>query len=247
MRLASVGLRVKRSKCKFLVPSIEFLGHLIDGVGIHPLPDKIQAIQQAPTPTNLTELKLCIELLSYYGKFLPHLSTCLAPLYQLQRKDVTWQWTSEQEAAFRKSKELLISSPLLLHYNPDLPLILACDASAYGLGAVLAHRMPDGSEKPIAYVSRTLNPAERKYSQIEREGLSSVFGVKCFYTYLFGRGFTLATDHKPLLSLLSGQRPTSAQASARIRQKSLYLSMFEYVLKFRNTTGYIKPTYLNMR
>jgi len=103
---------------------------------------------------------------------------------------------------------------------------------------VLAHRMPDGSEKPIAYVSRTLNPAERKYSQIEREGLSSVFGVKCFYTYLFGRGFTLATDHKPLLSLLSGQRPTSAQASARIRQKSLYLSMFEYVLKFRNTTAH---------
>ena len=216
MRLASVGLRVKRSKCKFLVPSIEFLGHLIDGVGIHPLPDKIQAIQQAPTPTNLTELKLCIGLLSYYGKFLPHLSTCLAPLYRLLRKDVTWQWTSEQEAAFRKSKELLISSPLLVHYNPDLPLILACDVSDYGLGAVLAHRMPDGSEKPIAYVSRTLNPTERNYSQIEREGLSCVFGVKRFYTYLFGRGFTLVTGHKPLLSLLSGQRPTSAQASARI-------------------------------
>jgi len=108
MRLASVGLSVKRSKCKFLVPSIEFLGHLIDGMGIHPLPDKTQAIQQAPTPTNLTpfvlphlstyltllyrllrkdviwptnltELKSYIGLLSYYCKFLPHLSTCLAP------------------------------------------------------------------------------------------------------------------------------------------------------------------------
>jgi len=150
MRLASVGLSVKRSKCKFLVLSIEFLGHLIDGMGIHPLPDKIQVIQQAPTPTNLTELKSYIGLLSYYCKFLPHLSTCLAPLYQLLRNDVIWQWTSEQEAAFRKSKELLISSPLLVHYNPVLPLILACDTSAYGLGAVVAHCMPDGSEKPIA-------------------------------------------------------------------------------------------------
>ena len=155
MRLASVGLRVKRSKCKFLVPSIEFLGHLIDGVGIHPLPDKIQAIQQAPTPTNLTELKLCIGLLSYYGKFLPHLSTCLAPLYRLLRKDVTWQWTSEQEAAFRKSKELLISSPLLVHYNPDLPLILACDVSAYGFGALLAHHMPDGRETYCLCINNT--------------------------------------------------------------------------------------------
>jgi len=103
MRLASVGLSVKRSKCKFLVPSTEFLGHPIDGMGIHPLPDKIQAIQQAPTPTYLTELKLYIGLLLYYGKFLPHLSTCLAPLYQLLRKDVIWQWTSEQEAALSVS------------------------------------------------------------------------------------------------------------------------------------------------
>ena len=117
MSLASVGLSVKRSKCKFLVLSIEFLGHLIDGMGIHPLPDKIQVIQQAPTPTNLTELKSYIGLLSYYCKFLPHLSTCLAPLYRLLRKDAIWQWTSEQEAAFSKSKELLISLPLLVHYR----------------------------------------------------------------------------------------------------------------------------------
>ena len=104
------------------------------------IPDKIQAIQQAPTLTNLTELKSYIGLLSYYCKFLPHLSICLAPL-------------SGKENAFHKSKELLISSPLLVHYNPDFPLIVACDVSAYGLGAVLAHRMPDGLEKPIAYTS----------------------------------------------------------------------------------------------
>ena len=104
MRLASVGLSVKRSKCKFLVPSTEFLSHLIDGIYGHPpSTDKIQVIQQAPTPTNVTELKSYIGLLSYYGKFLPHLCTCLAPLYRLLRKDVIWQWTSEQEAALSVS------------------------------------------------------------------------------------------------------------------------------------------------
>ena len=98
--------------------------------------------------------------------------------------------------------------------------------------------MPDGSEKPIGYVSRTLNSAERNYSQLEKEGLACVFGIKRFYSYLFGHAFTLITDHKPLLSLLGGQKPMSPQASVRIRRWSLYLAMFEYTLQFRNTTAH---------
>ena len=79
-----------------------------------------------------------------------------------------------------KSKELLTSADLLIHFDTDLPLVQACDASAYGIGAVLAHVMPDGTERSIAYASRTLSPAERNYSQIEKEGLSCVFGIKRF-------------------------------------------------------------------
>ena len=175
--------------------------------GLHPLPDKVQAVQQAPTPRSVTELKSYLGLLTYYGKFLPNLATHLAPLYKLLGTKVKWKWTSKQDKAFRKSKELLTSSQLLVHFDPKLPLLLACDASAYGIGAVLAHKMPDGSEKPIGYASRTLNSAERNYSQLEKEGLSCVFGVKCFYSYLFGHPFLLITDHKPLLGLLSEQKP----------------------------------------
>ena len=76
---------------------------------------------------------------------------------------------------------MLASSSLLVHYDPKLLLILACDASAYEIGAVLAHWMLDGSEKPIGYASRTLNKAEKNYSQLEKEGLSLVFGIKKFY------------------------------------------------------------------
>ena len=92
---------------------------------------------------------------------------------------------SRRASAFQASKDLLTSSKLLVHFNPgpQLPLLLACDVSAYGIGAVLAHRMPDGSEQPIGYVSRTLNSAERNYSQLEKEGLLCIFGIKRFYSY----------------------------------------------------------------
>ena len=83
-----------------------------------------------------------------------------------------------------------------------------------------------------------LNSAEHNYSQLVKEGLSCVFGIKQFYSYIFGHPFTLITDHKPLLGLLDGQKPTSPQASARIRRWSLYMSMFEYTLQFRNTTAH---------
>lgn len=103
---------------------------------------------------------------------------------------------------------------VLAHFNPKLPLLLACDALSYGIGTVLALRMPDGSKQLIGYTSHTLNSAKRNYSQIEKEGLSCIFGVKWSYSYLLGHPFTLITDHKPLLGLSMHRSPP--QTSARI-------------------------------
>ena len=198
------------------------------------------SVVEAPCPSNQKQLKAYLGLLTYYSKFLPNLSSLLTPLYTLLQKDVTWKWDSEQQNAFDKSKELLTSSNLLVHFDPKQPIILACDASNYGIGAVLAHLMSDGSERPIAYASRSLNKTERNYSQLEKEGLSCIFGVNKFHSYLFGHPFNLVTDHKPLLTLLNEHKPThkptSPQASARVHQWSLLLSAYEYTMKFRCTS-----------
>ncbi len=95
---------------------------------------------------------------------------------------------------------------MLAHYDPTLPIRLAGDASADGVGRVISHVMEDGTERPIAFASRTLLPSERNYSQVEKEALSLIFGVSKFHTYLYGRKFVLVTDHKPLTTILGHKK-----------------------------------------
>ena len=205
-RLQSAGLRLKREKCVFFAPEVVYLGHRIDAAGLHPTLEKVQAVRDAPVPRNVSELKSYLGLLNYYGRFMPNLSSVLGPLHCLLRKNVRWSWKPEHEESFRASKQSLMSARVLVHYDPNKELVLSCDASPYGVGAVLAHRMPDGSEQPIAYASRSLSPPERNYSQLDKEGLAMIFGVKKFHQYVYGRKFEISTDHKPLLGLFSEER-----------------------------------------
>ena len=112
-------------------------------------------------------------LINYYHKFLKNLSTVLAPLYELLKENTKWHWDKSQQDAFMKCKEMLKSSTVFVHYNLDLPLLLNCDASPVGVTCILSHVMPDGSERPVMYASRTLQQAERNYSQLEREKLNN--------------------------------------------------------------------------
>ena len=98
------------------------------------------------------------------------MSTTLVPLYRLLRHDVTWSWGARETATFETAKSQLLSSQVLAHYDPNLELVMACDASAYGMGVVLSHRMPDRVERPIGFVLRTLSDTENKYLQMEKEG-----------------------------------------------------------------------------
>ena len=232
-RLSDAGLRLKRQKCTFMAPEVVYLGYKISKVGIAPTEAKLKAVQEAPRPTNVTEMKSFVGLLNYYGRFLPQLSSVLEPLYKLQRKKVRWHWGPEQESAFKKAKSLLQSAKVLVHYDTTQPLVLTCDASPYGVGAVLAHRLPNGDERPIGYVSRTLTSAEKGYSQLEKEGLALIFGVTKFHKFLYGRHFTLISDHRPLSSLFNENKAIPTLASARIQRWALILSAYEYDIHYK--------------
>ena len=185
-KLQNSGLKLNRSKCLFLRSQIEYLGHVIDREGLHPTVEKVQAIQETQKPQNVSELRSFFGIINYYNRFLPNLSTTLSPLYRLLQKDVKWMWGQEQDEAFSAAKEALQDDSLLVHYDESEPLILACDASQYGLGAVLSHTMEDDTERLVAYASRTLTAAEKRYYQLEKEGLAIIFGTKKFHNYLHG-------------------------------------------------------------
>ena len=234
-RLECHGLRLKRSKCVFLQESVEYLGHMIDSKGVRPTSAKVDAIVNAPRPKTQQELKAFLGLLNYYGKFIASLSTLLHPLNQLLQANRKWKWSHDCERAFTEAKERLAAAPVLAHYNPELPLRLAGDASSYGIGAVLSHVLPDGTEHPIAYASRTLTSSERNYAQLEKEGLSLVFGIKKFHSYLYGRKFLLYTDHKPLTTIFGPKQGIPPLAAARLQRWALILSAYDYGIEFKPT------------
>ena len=201
-RLQQYNIRANKAKCAFMCDAVEYLGHRIDATGLHTTTSKVEAISQAPQPKNVQELQSFLGLLHYYGKFLPSLSTLLQPLNNLLRTGHKWAWTQECQQAFEEAKKLLLTAPVLAHYDPTMPIKMAGDASAYGIGAVISHVFPDSSERPIAFASRTLTATEQNYPQLEKEALSLVYGIRKFHQYLYGRRFVLVTDHKPLTTVL---------------------------------------------
>ena len=200
-RKKAFGLRLCLAKCNFLQETVEYLGHVISSQGIHTSPKKVEVIKMASTPRNITELRSFLGIVNYYGEFIAGLANICAPLNELLRKATIWRWTKECEDSFNKLKQELSSVGVLCHYDPSEQISLASDASAQGLGAVLSHHFKDGSERPIGFASHTLSKAEQNYSQIEKEALGFIFGLKKFHQYLFGCKFILITDHQPLVKI----------------------------------------------
>ena len=168
-RLHEYIVHLKMAKCEFLNREVVYVGRKIDVEGLHPVDDKVDTVKRAPVPQNVKELRSFLGMVQYYHPFLPDLAATLSPLHELLKKGIQWAWTREFEQAYEACKQNLTSDTLLVHYEGNRELRLACDASSFGLGAVISRMMGDGWEWSIAYASGTLSSSERYYTQIERE------------------------------------------------------------------------------
>ncbi|XP_054259997.1 uncharacterized protein K02A2.6-like [Macrosteles quadrilineatus] len=173
------------------------------------------------------------------------MSTYLEPLNNLLRHGKKFTWNKECEDAFVKIKAEITSERILAHYDPSEALVLATDASPTGLGACLSHRYKDGSEKPIAFASRTLTKSERKYSQIDKEAVGIYWGLKKFFAYCYGRKFVLITDHKPLVSIFDPAKTLPSMTASRMFNYAHFLSGFDYTIEYRNTTEHANADFLS--
>ena len=232
-KLAKAGLKLRKEKCAFMQNEVTYCGFVINGTGIQPMAKEVEEIKNAPEPKNINQLRAFLGILNYYHRFLPDVATLLEPHHKLLRQGIEWKWQEKQQTAFAQVKELLQSADLLVHFDPEKELILACDASNYGVGAVLSYKQVDGTERPIGYASRSLNNSERNYSTLEKEALAVIYGVKKFHQFLYGHKFTIKTDHKPLEGLLNEKKGVPMQAAPRIQRWALTLAAYEYSISYK--------------
>ena len=189
------------TKCLFGVRSIEFDGHLITDMGVRPLSSNVDGLRKLTAPVDAKQLKSFISAAGFYMRFIPHFAEIVERLRCLLRQGVEWEWTKEHHEAFSSVLDAITSATILAHFNPKAEIILTTDASAVALGACLRVRH-NGQERPVAFASRVLSSTERNYSATEREALACIWGAEKWHFYLYGRKFTLRTDHQALKTLL---------------------------------------------
>ena len=244
IRLERRGFKCKVEKSCFMQEEVVYLGHVVSADGIKPVQSKVESLLKAPEPRNVDELISFLGAVNYYRRYLPKLSAVIAPLERLRTKTVKWQWTTTERDAFQKLKMLLSSKQVLTFYDPKLPLKVDTDASSGGIGAVLSHILPNGEERPIEFISRTLSPAERNYAQIDKEALAIVWALKRLHIYLYMRRFTLVTDHRALVRIF-GDKPIPEMTAGRLTRWALFLMNYQYDIQYRNTKDHANADMLS--
>ena len=210
-RLLEANLKIKPSKTHLMQSEVEFLGHIVNEQGIHTDPAKVKAVQEVPSPTSIGELRSFLGFTGYYRKFIAEYAEVAAPLYNLLKKKTAnkgkLNWTSQCQQSFQSLKQKLIHFTTLSYPDWTKQFILDSDCSGQAIGAVLAQKDDDNTERPIAFYSKKLSDSQRKYSVTKQEMLALVSAIRHFHTYLYGGKFLCRVDHHSLIWLHNIKNP----------------------------------------
>ena len=205
-KLQGANLKLKPWKCTLFAKEVEFLGHVVSEAGIKTDPRKTEVVSSWPTPDNVHEVRSFLGFCSYYRRFIPQFAEVAKPLHCLTEKTHPFVWSDQCQEAFERLKKKMVEAPVLAHPDFSKPFIIDTDASDAAIGAVLS-QIIDGQEHAIAYASRTLSKADKRYCVTRKELLALVHFVKYFRIYLYGHEFTARTDHGSLRWLANFKDP----------------------------------------
>jgi hypothetical protein len=202
-RLRTANLKLKAKKCMLFATEVNYLGYVITSHGVRTDPKKVEAITKWHPPNTVKSVRSFLGLVQYYSKFIRNFSDVCRPLYNLTRKNVTFEWTPECQEAFDTIKELMVKAPILAYPKAVGRFILDTDASKYAYGGVLSQmqyneHLQKEEERPGAFVSKNFTDTERLYCTRKRELFAIKSLVKYFNVYLRGQTFTIRTDHASL-------------------------------------------------
>ena len=217
--------------------SVNFFGCLYDADGVHLDPDKVNVIHALPVPTNITKLQEFLGMVTYLSPFIPGLSTLTTPLHELFKKDTDLTCSPTYNATFQHVKEAVLSGTTLWYFDPSLPMTIQVDASQVGLGAALLQ-----NHKPMAFASKALTKAKCHYANIEREMLTVIFRAERFRTYIYGRSFTIESDHKPLESI---SQKSPADTPTWLQCMLLCLQGYDYIFCYHPSKEMALPDTLS--
>jgi len=230
-RLRSSRLQLKPSKCKFLFSDVRVLGYKATPNGILPTDDHIRGLTKMRSPQSKKELQKMLGFYNFFRRFIKGYASIIRPLQKLLSKEEKFKWTQEHEDIFQKLKTMLTTAPVLSHVQPDGELILRCDASIEGIGSVLLQKI-DGVEKPICFLSRALNQAEKNYAIPTLETLAVVWSLQKLRPLVFQRKIKCFTDHSSLCHMAKGPKNHLPSKLAR-----MLLSLEEYDIDFHHIAG----------
>lgn len=229
-RLGEANVTLNTNKSTEAKRSIKFCGYILSGEGVSPVDDHIRAIRDAPQPENARELRSFLGLCGWVAQFVHGYAEVTAPLFELLRKNVIFDWTESHTYAFQLLKTRIAQAKPLQPFDLERKTFVTTDASEKGAGAVLSQVDDQGAERVVAFWSRRFTSSEANYSVTEREALAAVQAVEKWRIYLWGRHFTLRTDHSALRSVLSAR--FSGRVGARVARWQARLIPFSYTVQY---------------